>query len=206
MSTVSINWSTPDLEHHITRCARVSNPKHQDDPSEKLLKYCIKHKHWSIFEMANICIEIKTTRDISRQLLRHKSFSFQEFSQRYANVDELDIPEFKQARIQHPTNRQCSISCPEKQEIFNELQLDTIDNCYANYHTAIKQGIAKEQARILLPEGLTSSVLHMNGTVRSWIHYLQLRMGNGTQTEHIELANLIYSECMKISPTIFSNI
>lgn len=184
----------------ITYCARVSNPSNQEkfDTAEKLLRYCISNQHWSIFEMVNVVVEINTTRDIARQILRHRSFSFQEFSQRYADpTKELGFVT-REARLQDPKNRQKSIAIDpsfaddarwaewiEKQEALIESVTDT-------YRWAIEAGIAKEQARVVLPEGLTMSRMYMSGTLRSWIHYCQLRMGNGTQKEHSDLAKEIW--------------
>ena len=174
----------------ISYCARVSNPSNQNNfqTADKLLEYCAKHDHWSIFEMVNVVIEIETTRDIARQILRHRSFSFQEFSQRYAEV--LDMAEPREARMQDTKNRQNSIETTDRElhDVWREEQENLIERIMDIYNFAIKQGIAKEVARAVLPEGLTVSRLYMNGTLRSWIHYCQLRMGNGTQKEHREVA------------------
>ena len=180
----------------VAYCARVSNPGNQNnkETSEKLVKYLIKHKHWSPLEMVSACLEIETTRDIARQILRHRSFSFQEFSQRYADpTKDLElIP--REARLQDPKNRQNSI-LPEGEEgrRLNEMwrmkQMSHIRATKELYNWAIDNGIAKEQARAVLPEGNTVSRLYVNGTLRSWIHYIELRSANGTQLEHIELAH-----------------
>jgi len=179
-----------NLTELIAFCARVSNPSNQanHETSEKLIRYLIKNQHWSPLEMVNICLEIETTRDIARQILRHRSFSFQEFSQRYA-VADLGF-EFKEARLQDEKNRQNSI---ETDNIGLQLNWETqqdyvIVAAEKAYRWAIEHGIAKEQARAVLPEGITVSRLYMNGTLRSWVHYIQLRSANGTQKEHREIA------------------
>lgn len=187
----------------IAYCARVSNPTNQQNNqvSDKLLQYLIKHKHWSPFEMVSACIEIETTRDIARQLLRHRSFSFQEYSQRYANpTEDLDFV-IRDARLQDPKNRQNSIEVNDYWLNFQweKAQQRVIMAAREEYNWAIKMGIAKEQARAVLPEGLTVSRLLVNGTLRSWIHYIELRSGNGTQLEHIEIAR----ECAKAIAKIF---
>lgn len=173
----------------ISYCARVSNPANQmnDGTSDKLLSYLKKHQHWSPFEMAHAVLEIKTTRDIARQLLRHRSFSFQEFSQRYAEADEFQL---REARMQDTTNRQNSLTCgdPVTHVAWADHQQDILDEALKAYHWALDKGIAKEQARAVLPEGLTASTLYVSGTVRSWIHYVELRSGPETQLEHRELA------------------
>jgi len=185
------------LQDMIAYCARVSNPSNQShtETNEKLIKYLIHHQHWSPLEMVNICLEINTTRDIARQILRHRSFSFQEFSQRYA-VADLGF-ECKEARIQDTKNRQNSI-ITNNTELHNQWeaqQKQVMQTAQQTYQWAISNGIAKEQARAVLPEGMTLSRLYMNGTLRSWVHYIQLRSGNGTQKEHrdvaIECANAI---------------
>jgi thymidylate synthase (FAD) len=200
------NESAQDL---VAYCARVSNPNNQNnkETSEKLLKYLAKHKHWSPFEMVSACLEIETTRDIARQLLRHRSFSFQEFSQRYADpTEDLEfVP--REARLQDPKNRQNSIPVDwddEQHRRINEdfrmKQLAFIRQAKELYNWAIDKGIAKEQARAVLPEGNTVSRLYVNGTLRSWIHYIELRSGNGTQLEHIELARAVAEAISKIFP------
>jgi len=186
-----------DVQDLIAFCARVSNPANQynTETSEKLIKYLIKHQHWSPLEMASACIEIETTRDIARQILRHRSFSFQEFSQRYADpTQDLDFV-IREARLQDTKNRQNSVEIDihndEQRQIayqWQNLQRDLIAKTKEIYTWAISKGIAKEQARAVLPEGLTVSRLYMNGTLRSWIHYIMLRAGNGTQKEHAEIA------------------
>ena len=218
MKVKLISWSKParelvdeglyDVQELIAYCARVSNPSNQfnTETSEKLIKYLIKHQHWSPLEMVSACIEIETTRDIARQILRHRSFSFQEFSQRYADpTQELDF-EIRETRLQDNKNRQNSmnldLSIPEHRELNNmwrEKQQQMIALAKENYTWAVTNGIAKEQARAVLPEGLTTSRLYMNGTLRSWIHYIVLRAANGTQKEHSEVA----LACAKVIAEIF---
>jgi thymidylate synthase (FAD) len=192
----------------VAFCARVSNPSNQmnSETSEKLIKYLIKHAHWSPLEMVSICLEVNTTRDIARQLIRHRSFSFQEFSQRYADpTKDLDFV-LREARLQDTTNRQNSIQLdPESekdkklQKIWDYCQQNVLNEVKKSYKWAIENGIAKEQARAILPEGLTKSRLYVNGTLRSWVHYIELRSANGTQLEHIEIAR----ECAKAISEIF---
>lgn len=179
----------------IAYAARVSNPSNQNNEktAPKLLRYLIKENHWSPFEMVSVTMEIKTTRDISRQIIRHRSFSFQEFSQRYAEATDFESD--RQARIQHPTNRQLSLTFEDEeeqrrlQETFSMLQKRVVRQSQDAYQDALKSGVAKEQARALLPEGLTETTLYMAGTLRSWVHYCDLRRGHGTQAEHIEVAD-----------------
>lgn len=177
-------------EEFIAYAARVSNPANQmnTETAPRLLKYLVKNKHWSPFEMVSLTLEIKTTRDIGRQILRHRSFSFQEFSQRYAEVN--DAFEFRETRLQDQKNRQNSITTNDRvlDDIWKEAQ-DTVQTvCRNAYDLALKNGIAKEQARVVLPEGMTKSTMYMAGSLRSWIHYCELRMGNGTQKEHRDIA------------------
>ena len=192
-----------DAQELVAFCARVSNPSNQlnTETSEKLITYLIKNAHWSPLEMVSACLEIETTRDIARQMLRHRSFSFQEFSQRYANpVEDLEFVT-REARLQDPKNRQNSIDT-DNSEIVNEWtskQNEVIDAATNAYNWAIDSGIAKEQARSVLPEGNTVSRLYMNGTLRSWIHYIELRAGNGTQKEHMEIAKA----CAEVIHNIF---
>ena len=179
-------------------CARVSNPSNQNnsETAEKLLNYCVRNKHWSVFEMCNVVLEINTTRDIARQILRHRSFHFQEFSQRYADPNELGF-ETREFRLQDTKNRQNSIEVDEDNEMTKSWKIkqdQLIHETKLTYKWAIENGIAKEQARAVLPEGLTMSRMYMNGTVRDWIHYCQLRMGNGTQKEH----RIIAADCWTI--------
>ena len=196
-----------NIQDLIAYCARVSNPSNQANTktTSKLLDYLIKHKHWSPFEMASACIEITTTRDIARQLLRHRSFSFQEFSQRYANINDLsDDFVLREARLQDNKNRQNSIehNDAELTAWWNAQQNLIIDQVKRIYNEAIERGIAKEQARAILPEGNTVSRLYVNGTIRSWIHYIELRSANGTQKEHMELANEVAKAIAQIYPSI----
>ena len=190
----------------VAYCARVSNPSNQfnTESSERLIKYLIKHKHWSPLEMVSACLEIETTRDIARQLLRHRSFSFQEFSQRYADpTKELDFV-LREARLQDTKNRQNSIEIndEELQMRWNAMQKRVIDEAKYVYEWAVQNGIAKEQARVVLPEGNTVSKLYVNGTLRSWVHYIELRGSNGTQKEHIEVAKACAEVISKIFPII----
>lgn len=189
----------------IEYCAKVSNPTKQMQLSEggKLLDYLIAHKHWSPFEMASTTIGLETTRDIARQVLRHRSFSFQEFSQRYADPNDMEKSfVLREARLQDPVNRQNSIECTdaELQREWALKQIDVINAARAAYDWAIDNNIAKEQARCVLPEGNTVSHVYMNGTIRSWIHFLELRTGNGTQKEHILLARNIAKSISTIFP------
>lgn len=192
MSETKLVWATPHGEKMIAYTARVSNPSGQskDDTNNKLLKYLVRNKHWSPFEMVNLCMEITTTRDIARQILRHRSFSFQEFSQRYADpVKELDFVE-REARLQDVKNRQNSLETdnPALCMWWEERQRRVINEAKEAYEWAIENGIAKEQARAVLPEGNTISKMYMNGTLRSWIHYVELRTDVATQKEHREVA------------------
>jgi len=189
MSKVTLIHSTKDGDELIAYMARVSNPANQNNKdSSKLIKYLIKHKHWSPFEMVNMCVEINTTRSISAQILRHRSFSFQEFSQRYANVEELKLPSPPDLRLQDPKNRQNSIDSEEIDKLNwqGSIQLHYA-HAYRLYQNLIKDGIAKECAREVLPMG-SPTRLYMNGTLRSWIHYVDLRTANGTQKEHQDIA------------------
>ena len=194
-----------DIQDIIAYCAKVSNPQFQTkfDSSERLLHYLADNAHWSPFEMVNATMEIETTRDIARQILRHRSFSFQEFSQRYKEVDALEDPFIiREARLQHPTNRQDSIVSDN--EVLNSewanRQQQVINTAKEAYDWALKNGIAKEQARAVLPEGNTVSRMYMQGTIRSWIHYIQLRSGNGTQKEHMDIAVEVAKAIAEIFP------
>ena len=193
-----------DDQELVAFCARVSNPSNQlnTETSEKLIKYLINNAHWSPLEMVSACLEIETTRDIARQMLRHRSFSFQEFSQRYANpVKDLEFI-VREARMQDPKNRQNSIETEndEISENWKNKQEKIIEDATEAYNWAIENGIAKEQARSVLPEGNTVSRLYMNGTLRSWIHYIELRSANGTQKEHMEIAIACADVINKIFP------
>ena len=200
-----------NIQDLIAYCARVSNPSNQSNTktTSKLLQYLIKHKHWSPFEMASACIEIETTRDIARQLLRHRSFSFQEFSQRYADPNEMkEVFVTRECRLQDETNRQNSIPCEDTalQVWWEQQQTFVIHMVKKIYQEAREKGIAKEQARAILPEGNTVSRLYVNGTIRSWIHYVELRSANGTQKEHMELAREIAKAISKIYPDVVNFI
>jgi thymidylate synthase (FAD) len=195
-STVKLVWVTPEAESKIAYMARVSNPANQDNPASatKLLQYLIKHKHWSPFEMVNVCMEIETTRDIARQILRHRSFSFQEFSQRYA-VSEGFIQD-SEARMQDIKNRQNSLYTDDisVQNWFEGAQRRLVTEAKFLYTAALDKGIAKECARVLLPEGLTMSRMYMNGTLRSWLHYIDIRCDLATQKEH----RIVAEQCRDI--------
>jgi thymidylate synthase (FAD) len=196
-----------NLLDQIAYCARVSNPANQNnaDTAEKLIRYLMKHKHWSPFEMCSICLEIETTRDIARQILRHRSFSFQEFSQRYANPQDLQNTfVISEARLQDEKNRQNSIETSdlELQREWDRHQRRVVWMSKQVYDWAIASGIAKEQARAVLPEGITSSRMYMNGTVRSWIHYIELRSGPETQKEHREVAQACAQAIEPVFPMI----
>ena len=208
-----ISYTQPDniigvdnAQELIAYCARVSNPGNQNnkETSEKLVKYLIKNRHWSPLEMVNACIEIETTRDIARQILRHRSFSFQEFSQRYADPTKDLAYQTRDARLQDPKNRQNSIELSEKDRRLNEdfrmKQMSLWREAQKTYEWAISKVIAKEQARAVLPEGMTVSRLYMNGTLRSWVHYIDLRSANGTQLEHQEIAIACAHEIAQIFP------
>jgi len=196
--------SNDNLLDLVAFCARVSNPSNQinSETSEKLVKYLIKHAHWSPLEMVNACLEIVTTRDIAHQIVRHRSFAFQEFSQRYAKPeDQGDMFVYSEARLQDEKNRQNSIEVEDKklQTDWLHAQMRIAHLAKKEYDRAIKMGIAKEQARKLLPEGLTKTTLYMNGSLRSWIHYIDLRGANGTQKEHMDIAHA----CAKVIAKIF---
>lgn len=211
----------PDIQDLVAYCARVSNPDNQmnTETNERLLSYLTRHKHWSPFEMVSVCLEIETTRDIARQILRHRSFSFQEFSQRYADPTKDLSFVYREARLQDPKNRQNSIPLnledmgkggegqfSNKDELlakrWHEKQKSVIEAARDAYTWAIENGIAKEQARAVLPEGNTMSRMYMNGTLRSWIHYIDLRKENGTQKEHMAIAH----ECAKVIAKIYPKI
>jgi len=203
MSAVKVVWSTPEGEDLIAYMARVSAPENQDnkETAPKLVKYLIKHKHWSPLEMVNVCMEIQTTRDIARQILRHRSFSFQEFSQRYAVAQDFELSE---ARMQDTENRQNSLVTNdyEIQNWWNAAQLRIQTDAEFVYNAALKKGIAKEQARKLLPEGMTMSKMYMNGTLRSWLHYVDIRCDAATQKEHREVALKCRDELTKLFPNV----
>jgi thymidylate synthase (FAD) len=194
-----------NLLEQVAYAARVSNPTNQNnsETAEKLVRYLINNQHWSPLEMVSVCMEIETTRDIARQILRHRSFSFQEFSQRYADASQLGY-ELKEARLQDTKNRQNSIETDNAQlaETWRQRQNQVMDEILDTYHWAINNGIAKEQARAVLPEGMTKSRMYMNGTLRSWVHYIQLRSANGTQKEHQEVALACAAAIEPIFPMI----
>lgn len=204
MSNVKLMWATPEADKMIAKMARVSNPDNQDNEEfQRLLKYLMKHNHYSPFEMASMCVQIDTTRDISRQILRHRSFSFQEFSQRYEDATKLGDMVERECRLQDSTNRQSSL----------ELQYDDTRLCWFNnaqryiwthaveaYRSALDVGIAKEQARALLPEGLTHTRMYMTGTIRSWIHYIQVRADSTTQKEHRVIAEQVLQVLREAAP------
>lgn len=198
-----------DVQELIAFCARVSNPSNQfnTETSEKLIKYLIKHQHWSPLEMVSVCLEITTTRDIARQILRHRSFSFQEFSQRYADPTKDLHFETREARFQDNKNRQNSVELDltdEKQRLlaieWERAQKRILYAVEKEYKWALENGIAKEQARAILPEGLTASRMYMNGTLRSWIHFIQVRSGNGTQKEHMNIAREVAKVIAEVFP------
>lgn len=196
-----------DAQELVAYCARVSNPSNQmnKETSEKLIKYLIKHQHWSPLEMVSACMEIETTRDIAHQIVRHRSFSFQEFSQRYADPKEFgDQFVMREARMQDPKNRQNSIENKDAtlEDEWCNKQMAVIETAKMAYDWAIENGIAKEQARAVLPEGNTKTRLYMNGTVRSWVHYIDLRGANGTQKEHMEIAHSCAKVIAKVFPII----
>jgi len=196
-------WITPEPDTQIAYCARVSNPSNQDNPNiSKLLKYCADHAHWSVFEMASACIEITTTRDIARQILRHRSFSFQEFSQRYADAGQLPEAPMREVRLQDEKNRQNSLPTDDAEltSWWRHAQYVVELTSSAFYDRALERGIAKEQARALLPEGLTTSRMYINGTLRSWITYLQVRLDASTQKEHRLIAEDVLAILRSAAP------
>ena len=203
-STAPADTGLDNLQELIAFCAKVSNPNNQinKETSEKLIRYLIKHQHWSPLEMVSACLEIETTRDIAHQIVRHRSFAFQEFSQRYANPEEMG-EQFvtRECRLQDTKNRQNSIDTDNDylMERWEDEQLKVIMQAEKAYNWAIDNGIAKEQARVVLPEGCTKTRLYMNGTIRSWVHYIELRGANGTQKEHMEIAHA----CAKVIAEIF---
>ena len=203
---VNLVWATPDIEEKVAFCARVSNPEnqHNHETAPKLLKYLMKHKHWSPFEMANVCMEIETTRDIARQILRHRSFSFQEFSQRYAVVNDFSI---RECRTQDDKNRQNSFTTnnAELQNWWNAAQLRVQQEAEFMYQAALNRGIAKEQARALLPEGMAMSRMYMNGTLRSWLHYIEVRTDPSTQKEHRDVAEACKKVLTELCPSLMES-
>lgn len=207
MSKVKLIWTTPDGENLVAQMARVSNPANQNnkETAPKLLKYLVKNKHWSPFEMVSACVEIETTRDIAHQIVRHRSFSFQEFSQRYAEATNFEI---RETRLQDPTNRQSSLLNEDREldDMWKRAQQDVIDHAAKVYRWALDAGIAKEVARSILPEGNTYTRLYMTGTLRSWLHYLDVRMDYSTQKEHRQVAVAIYKALQQHYPNILEMI
>lgn len=199
-------WITPHADDMVGYLARVSNPAATPGaPSERLIAYLIKHEHWSPFEMVSACVEIETTRDIARQILRHRSFHFQEFSQRYAAVDQTE-PSLRSVRLQDSSNRQNSIEVTDDPELalwWELRQKAHYEHIMRTYQEAIRSGIAKEVARAILPEGLTNTKMYMAGTIRDWLHYLRVRSGNGTQKEHQLVAGEIFEVLTQACPDIF---
>lgn len=204
--SVNLIHATENGEQLIIDMARVSNPENQGKPGDRLLSYLVRNKHWSPFEMVSACVEINTSRDIARQILRHRSFSFQEFSQRYAEVVEPVV--LREARLQDLKNRQNSLPCNDDIVIekWIDLQTEVINVAYNGYLEALAQGVAKEQARALLPEGLTPSKMYMHGNLRSWIHYIELRTGNGTQKEHQDIAWECFEILYEKFPTVMKTV
>jgi thymidylate synthase (FAD) len=204
---VNLVWITPDAEKLIGYIARVSNPANQgNEDVSGLLRYMVRHQHWSPFEMASAVFEINTTRDIGRQILRHRSFSFQEFSQRYADVSLLPAVELRECRQQDSKNRQNSLPAKDQylKDAWGQMQTRVADVALKSYQQALEMGVAKEQARALLPEGLTPSRMYMSGTIRSWLHYCQLRTGPETQKEHRLIAQQIGEALAEQLPTVWS--
>ena len=207
MTLVKLQWATPNIDERIAYQARVSNPENQDNPAiAGLLNYCMREGHVSPFEMANVCLEINTTRDIGRQILRHRSFSFQEFSGRYQSFDALPEADLRECRLQDTKNRQNSLETddPILQAQWAIHQQRVADEATAAYGWALEAGIAKEQARALLPEGLTPSRLYMNGTMRSWVHYLGQRLHPSTQKEHRQVAEQALAILRTVAPVTTS--
>jgi thymidylate synthase (FAD) len=215
MKVKLVSYSKPTAEYEqeglenvqdlVAYCAKVSNPANQinKETSERLIKYLIKHQHWSPLEMVSACLEIQTTRDIAHQIVRHRSFSFQEFSQRYANPEDMGEQfVIREARLQDTKNRQNSIETEDLQlhSQWEIKQQEVIDKSKEAYNWAIENGIAKEQARVVLPEGNTKTRLYMNGSIRSWVHYIELRSANGTQKEHMEIAHACADVISQIFP------
>lgn len=206
MSSVKLIWATPEADKLMGYIARVSNPANQDNPDvAKLLRYCANHRHWSVFEHAHACVEINTTRDIARQILRHRSFAFSEFSQRYQDVESLGNWYVRECRLQDTKNRQNSLATDseELQADWCDLQGMVASTAIDAYRAALTMGIAKEQARALLPEGLTPSRLYMTGSIRSWITYLQVRLEEGTQKEHRMIAAQVLEALYSQAPITF---
>lgn len=205
MNKVDLVWVTPDAEGLLTYMARVSNVNAKEgESSPKLIKYLIQHKHWSPLEMVHMCVEINTTRDIARQILRHRSFSFQEFSQRYAEADKFEI---RECRMQDPVNRQNSLPClnEDMEDMWHSMQNEVLAASMRAYKEALNHGVAKEVARAVLPEGLTHSKMYMVGSLRSWLHYVQIRCGVETQKEHRDVANSVLGILNKQFPNVMES-
>lgn len=202
MNAVSLVWATPDIDKQIMFMARVSNPENQHSERTRLLYYCMEHGHVSPFEMANVCLEVNTSRDIARQILRHRSFSFQEFSQRYQDVSLLPECVLRETRLQDTQNRQNSLATDDAylDNYWQNAQRYVYDVAVQQYREALRAGVAKEQARALLPEGLTPSRLYMNGTLRSWVFYLKQRLDPATQKEHREVAEEALTVLRTVAP------
>ena len=203
--TVNLIWKTPDAENLLAYIARVSNPDNQDNPNiKRLLKYMLDNSHFSPFEMVNMCVEINTTRDIARQILRHRSFSFQEFSQRYQTVDKLGDMVYRECRLQDTKNRQNSLPCDDEEmkKGWKDLQSYIYEIATNAYEDMLDRGIAKEVARALLPEGLTPSRMYVNGNLRSWIHYVQVRTDPTTQKEHRLIAEEVKQLMIREFPVV----
>lgn len=203
MKTTNIIWATPEADKIMGYIARVSNPANQDNENViGLLKYCARNSHWSVFEHAHVCMEINTTRDIARQIIRHRSFAYSEFSQRYANVEALGDWERRECRLQDTKNRQNSLPCnsEDTQNLWLDLQEHVAGTAIDAYRVALASGIAKEQARALLPEGLTPSRLYMTGSIRSWVTYCQVRLDPTTQKEHRLIADAVLKELRTVAP------
>jgi len=203
MSKTKLIWSTPEGEELVAYMARVSNPENQDNKAtaSKLIKYLVNHKHWSPLDMVDMCVEIETTRDIARQVLRHRSFYFQEFSQRYAEVSQFETSD---ARLQDTKNRQNSLETDDSmlKSWWEYQQSKIISECYSVYSQALERGIAKEVARKVLPEGLTMSRMYMKGTLRNWLHYIDVRTDPSTQKEHRELAEQCKTILLQCYPSM----
>lgn len=203
MSKTKLIWSTPEGEELVAYMARVSNPENQDNKAtaSKLIKYLVNHKHWSPLDMVDMCVEIETTRDIARQVLRHRSFYFQEFSQRYAEVSQFETSD---ARLQDTKNRQNSLETDDSmlKSWWEYQQSKIISECYSVYSQALERGIAKEVARKVLPEGLTMSRMYMKGTLRNWLHYIDVRTDSSTQKEHRELAEQCKTILLQCYPSM----
>ena len=203
MSNVKLQWATPDIDKNIMFMARVSNPKGQNSENTRLIRYCMENGHVSPFDMASVCLEINTTRDIARQALRHQSIKPQEFSQRYQTIEELDEFVIREFRMQHPTNRQLSIDVPgndPRHAEWNKRQQEVIDLVQKHYDWCLMNGGAKEVARVILPEGLTPSRCYFNGTMRSWIFYLKSRLDESTQLEHRMIAQEVREVLRGVAP------